>query len=191
MALPAFAAKWKEEAEECLRDVVSAQIKLDDSVDPLTLAAGGMFFCSLCQTACQHPKVFSHYCKKRLGRRLVNGRDYYTELARTGFCGGKWWPQDFAVNFKFLQHVANMFGVDPTMATIKDMDESPVRLICKQHKEVNVVHVMSWRDMVSKISTAMSPNDNLHLPYSSIIIESAATDLWRPLKLARSAMQSS
>ena len=147
-SLSAFIEQRKADAVTYLGSLVRDQIKLPNSVDPLSLAVGGIFTCTLCDSSWAWPDILGHTCDVRAGYPYSH-RDYYAEVAIAYLPGTNWQPTNFSVNVDLLTKIINLYGLNPKKATIEDMDKSPVRLTCVKHNSQHSVQVMTWRDMVS------------------------------------------
>lgn len=145
--LPAFAKKWKADAATYLGDLVKEKIKLPDAVDPLSLAVGGIFSCTLCNSSCNWPSILSHTCAERAAYPHKH-REYYTEVAVAFLPITTWWPTHFEVQMDLLTELVKLYGLNPKEATIAQMDESPLRIQCTEYKSKYVIRVMTWRDTV-------------------------------------------
>lgn len=150
-ALPIFDAKFEEDAKEYLRDVVRKQIDIDVSVDPLDLAVGNFFVCSLCGTySVTYRGVLAHWCMPRRMHPSGDIEDQYLYKACRQLEGEKWSPRDFHIDLALMQHLIALLGLDPKTATIKEMNDLSVRLTCMKHNYKHQVWVKDWRTMVRK-----------------------------------------
>lgn len=146
-ALPAFAKKWKADAATYLGDLVKEKIKLSDAVDPLSLAVGGIFSCTLCGGSCNWPSILSHTCAERAAYPH-SYREYYTEVVVAFLPVTTWSPTHFEVQMDLLPELVKLYGLNPKEATIAQMDASPLRIQYADDKLKYAIRVMTWRDTV-------------------------------------------
>lgn len=147
--LPVYTEQWKKDVKSYLSGLVRAKFKLPASADPLSLAVGSVFICKLCNESCAWPNVITHTCWSRETMRPSH-RDSYTDLVAEFLAGiSVWQPSEFHINMDALKQIIEKLGLNPKKATMKQMDESPVRLTCTEHAKESLLDIKNWRAFVS------------------------------------------
>lgn len=160
--LPAFTERWKQDARAYLAGLVRAGVTVGDATDPLTLAAGSVFWCRLCYTSYRYPLVLSHTCFARQQLQRVTAANSYEAVVARHAPAQNWQPVEYEVKAEKLAKLVAACGMDPATATIDDMDNSDVRLCCTSCWYDRVGErkkdFYSWRAMVrALLSAAVRP----------------------------------
>lgn len=147
-ALPPFIAQWTQDAAAYLAGLVREKAGgLGADVDPLQLAAGSVFRCTLCDAVEAYPGVLSHACRRR---ELRSGAetDFMDWCCMLHLPAANWQPRDFESEFERLAPVVEAYGLDPRRASVQEMDASPVRLTCRGGNAKEGMTVMNWLSLV-------------------------------------------
>lgn len=158
-ALPAYTTQWRAAARAHLTGVVQDALaragrKLPARADPLALAVGSVFVCTLCAQPCTYPSILSHTCDARRRPAPDAARDYYAELAVEELRTRQWHARGFAcADPSAVGALLNLAGLDWKSATLAQLDAAPARFRCVRHDAEHSVTVRTWFDMVSARAT--------------------------------------
>lgn len=96
-----------------------------------------------------------HACSKRLNEPAGVGerREFFDVITADHWPSYNVWSESgFRSDAKRLRGYVEAYGLDPTTATIKEMDNADARLTCADHRNehvAGVVAVMTWKAAVS------------------------------------------
>ncbi|EKM55720.1 uncharacterized protein PHACADRAFT_195764 [Phanerochaete carnosa HHB-10118-sp] len=102
--LPAFDAKWKNDARGYLSSLIRAKVKIAKSTDPLSLAIASMFKCALCGNRLHYQTLLSHKCY-RCPKPVFAERDYCKELIAESLVARRCVVHGFEDEVETLQRV--------------------------------------------------------------------------------------
>lgn len=145
-ALPPFIEQWNNQRISHLAALVVRDLEdIDPSVDPLKLAVACRFTCTLCGHESSLPK--SHRCKH--ASPALDEDDVYGEAAVANLAKSCWVPGSLESNVRRFAPLVQLCGLDPTRATVQDMEQATVRLACRSCDPESGVLVMNWYAAVS------------------------------------------
>lgn len=138
------------------------KLQLDASMtseDMMSLAIAAWFRCQDCNKCFTFPDVLDHVCDFREDPPPREVDDEWANIVNTAleYLPRLWIAHRFSGGFALLRSIITAYGMDPNTATVEDMDNAHVRLICRTSKcqtrrrepcSTSTRIVMDWRTAV-------------------------------------------
>lgn len=152
--VPKYAQERMETARKYFGDLVRADIDLDDTTDPLSLAVAWRFTCEHCHLEGEFPRILLHRCRFKL--RGLPGPPAYFMLVNDVFRQQSLWsPEGFKTGVKKVEALVRAAGFDPCSASVQDLDNAKFCFKCATHTNGPdgelIIH--TWRSAVSVLHT--------------------------------------
>lgn len=164
-AIHTFVRVWFECLSDHFRKAVRKHVRIPESVDPLSLAVGNYFGCTLCGYNARLPAILLHHCGTRevlvplldkcTGADMLILPEAIKALkCRAGVPVLEWLPSRILSRAAILADIIIASGFNPATATVAQMSTTKARLICKNCPTQNGprLTVYNWCGAVSRLS---------------------------------------